>query len=254
MKSLPPVTIVCITYNRPIEIRATMTALYNRIFYDGVLKYYIADDCSPNEYGFKILDWWNKFAGESKNSSLVTTPSNSGWGVNANNVLSCVKDDIVLFLEDDYVLSENLDITPYVVLLLVHQGIGLVRLDGIAGHRIVCHINETDLRDYLPTYRQGMGMPGKLNYFLLDSNSRELWLYSNRPHLKHRRFHKFYGKYPEGLRLGATEESFSHTVKDGMASPNAPAIAVPLDATGWWDHIGVSYQFSEHDKTHEIVK
>lgn len=248
MKSLPSVSIVIITYSRPVEIRATITALQKNLYYDGELRYLIADDSSPDGYLTDLRKWFNSHC--SGDLGIVKTPANCGWGCNANTALKQVETDIVLFLEDDYTLCNELDITPYVALLMVHQGIGLVRLDGIAGHRIVCHINETDVSDYLPAYRQGMGIQGKLNYFLLDGSSRELWLYSNRPHLKHRRFHEFYGKYPEGLRLGATEESFSHTVKDGMASPNAPAIAVPLDATGWFDHIGKSYQFSEHDKAH----
>lgn len=249
MKALPSISIVIITYDRRSELNQTLKALYNYLYYDGIVKYVIADDCTGGTYRKDVLHDVG-LARMGDETAFISTPVNSGWGVNANNALSQVKDDIVLFLEDDYILRHELDITPYVALLMAHEGIGLVRLDGIAGHKIVCHVNETDISDYAPGYRQGVSLPGKLNYFLADHTSRETWLYSNRPHLKHKRFHQFYGKYPEGLKLGVTEESFAHTVKDQMNLPGAPAIAVPLDATSWFDHIGISYQHSELDREH----
>lgn len=253
MKDLPPLSIVIITYDRRSELKQTFEALYKNLYYDGVAKYFIADDCTPGAYRESVLHDINQINYIQEDVKFISTPVNSGWGVNANNALLHVQDDIVLFLEDDYILRHELDITPYVALLMAHPGIGLIRLDGIAGHKIVCHVNETDISDYAAGYRQGVSLPGKLNYFLADHTSRETWLYSNRPHLKHRRFHEFYGKYPEGLKLGDTEESFAHTVKDQMNLPGAPAIAVPLDATSYFDHIGISYQHSELDREHKVI-
>jgi hypothetical protein len=246
MKPLPSVTFVIITYDRERELKITLSNLWENLYYSGEVKYLIADDSTPGKYRDDILGWFKRRI--PCEMEFISTPKNVGWGANANHALTHVRDDIVLFLEDDYVLKSPIDITPYAALLMAHEGIGLVRLDGIAGHKIVAHVNETNIADYAPDYRQGMGTPGKLNYFLADHTSRETWLYSNRPHLKHNRFHGFYGQYPEGLKLGATEESFAHNVKDQMTLPGAPAIAVPLDATGWWDHIGISYQHSELDR------
>lgn len=249
MKALPTVTAVIITYNRPKEIRRTLSGLWENLYYNGAFRFLIADDHTPGNYLSELEKWFRgNIPGEIE---TLSTPANAGWGANANYALAHVKDDIVLFLEDDYVLKSPIDITPYAALLMAHEGIGLVRLDGIGGHKIVAHVNETDISDYAPDYRQGMGLQGKLNYFLADRTSRETWLYSNRPHLKHRRFHGFYGEYPQGLKLGATEEYFAHKVKDNMSLPAAPAIAIPLDATGWWDHIGVSYQHSELDREYK---
>lgn len=251
MKDLPSISIIIITYDRYAELKQTFEALYKNLYYDGVVNYVIADDCTPGAYRESVLHNIRQVNFIQEEVTFISTPKNCGFGCNANNALSHVTDDIVLFLEDDRVLTTELDITPYVALLMSHPGIGLVRLDGIGGHKVVLHTTETDISDYMPHYRQGMGAQGKLNYFLIDSNSRELWCYSNQPHLKHKRFHEWYGFYPEGLRLGETEESFAHTVKDGMKIPNAPALAVTLDATSWFDHIGISYQHSELDREHK---
>lgn len=254
MKQLPALTIVIITYNRRAELKQTLQALYDNLYYDDErITYLIADDCTPGAYRDDVLHDFKEINFLNERIEFLSTPQNSGWGSNSNHALSHVKDDVVLFLEDDRVLTEPLDISPYVALLMQHTGIGLVRLDGIGGHKTVLHTTETDISDYLPNYRQGMGAQGKLNYFLIDQNSPELWCYSNQPHLKHRRFHEWYGMYPEGLKLGQTEEIMAHTVKDGMKMPNAPALAVSLDATSKWDHIGRSFQGTEHDRLHEIT-
>lgn len=252
MKDLPPVTVLIITYNRRAELNQTLKALYNYLYYDGVIRYLIADDCTGGVYKEAVLYDIQQFNHVQDKVEFISTPVNSGWGGNFNHAYSHVTDDFVLLIEDDYLCTHPIDISPFVALMLAHTGIGLVRLDGIAGHKAVCHVAESDIHDYLPHYRQGVSLPGKLNYFLLDNSSRETWLYSNRPHLKHRRFHDFYGLYPEGLKLGHTEESYAHHVKDMMLLENAPAIAVPLDATSYFDHIGKSYQWTEHDKEHSV--
>lgn len=252
MKQLPPITVMIITYNRRTELNQTLKALYNYLYYDGLMRYLIADDCTGGTYQKDVLRDVG-LARMGDETTFISTPHNSGWAGNFNHAYSQVKDDFVLLIEDDYVLTRDIDISPLVALMLAHTGIGLVRLDGIAGHKAVCHVAETDISDYMPHYRQGIGLPGKLNYFLMDNSSRELWLYSNRPHIKHRRFHEFYGLYPEGLKLGATEESMAHIVKDKMTLEGAPAIAVPFDANSYFDHIGKSYQWSEFDVEHKVT-
>lgn len=246
-----PISIIILTYNRPEIIKRTIFALLKNISYEGEIEWIIADDSTPSPtYHHHCLRFFPKNA----NVRVECTPQQSGWGVNANNAMSKASNDIILFVEDDRVLTQRIDISPYVALMTEHQGIGLVRLDGISGHRIVCHVAETDISRLLPDHRQGTGLLGRINYFLVDGTSQELWLYSNQPHLKHKRFHKFYGMYPEGYKLGITEEMFSHTVKDKMCSfpSEAPAIAVPLDATSYFDHIGESFQHSIHDKNYVV--
>lgn len=243
-----PISIIILTYNRPEIIKRTIFALLKNIYYEGEIEYIVADDSTPSPtYHHHCLRFFPKQA----NARVECTPKQSGWGMNANNAMSKASNDIILMLEDDYVLSGKINLTPYVVLLQKHHSLGVVRLDGIAGHLgISCQIAQTDINDLCPTWQQGISYPGILHYFLIDGKSSHLNLYSNRPHLKHKRFHKFYGDYPEGQKLGMTETMFAHTVKDKMKAfpDDAPAIAVPLDANCYWDHIGVSWQGTEHDK------
>ena len=75
------------------------------------------------------------------------------------------------------------------------------------------------------------------------------------PHLKHRRFHDYFGLYPEGMKLGETEEAFCHQCKRKVALWNKrkdkkeddaapPYVAVPLnsDSETAWMHVGDSWQ------------
>lgn len=237
---LPAITICMITYNRPVEIRKTIAAIHQNLTYAGKVHLTIADDCSPGSYADDL---------RAEGLYVLSTPQNGGWGRNANYALGQITSDLILMCEDDYILTQPIDLTPYAALLACNANLGMVRLDGVAGHKARAQIKEWDVSALLPDYRQGIGLPGRVGYWELEAEGPELWLYSNRPHLKHRRFHQSYGKYPEGLRLGETEESFAHMVKDGLHDPTMPRVVVPLElSVSYWDHIGVSYQHTEFDK------
>lgn len=256
MTELPPINVVIITFLRRDMFRRTVDNLIDKLHYSGPISWIIADDSTPEpDYQNFCLSvfrkTWSNGLPDHHEIRVEGTPQNSGWGANANNAISKCEHDIVFFIEDDYVLTRPLDLSPFVALLLENDAVGLVRMDGIAGHRgINCQTAETNIRDYLPGHRDGVGGLGDVHYWLIDQRSSHLNVYSNRPHLKHRRFHEFYGPYPEGYRLGQTESMFAHTVKDKMrANPNAaPALAIPLNANSYFDHIGVSFQLSEWDK------
>jgi hypothetical protein len=51
-------------------------------------------------------------------------------------------------------------------------------------------------------------------YWRIWWHSPELYIPSDRPHLKHRRFHEWYGLYPEGLKSAETEDAWCHQCKD----------------------------------------
>jgi glycosyltransferase involved in cell wall biosynthesis len=250
--NLPTIAICLITYNRPIEARQTIAALRENLYYSGQLKFYIADDYSPKPYGDDLRAWVQTVY-PGNYVKLCRTSQNVGWGANANNALYQISEPIVLQIEDDYTLQRPINITPYVLLLLEDVSVGLVRLDGIAGHRVTAHAMEFEVGKWLPDYKAGFGGASpRLHYWRLDARSLETWVYSHRPHLKHRRFHEAFGIYPEGLTLGATEESFAHVVKDAMLAGDAPGIAVPFELSlGNFEHIGVSYQHTEHDRSYK---
>lgn len=251
MTQLPSINIVVITFMRRDVLAHTLAALFDNLGYDGDISWIIADDCTPEpdyHYFIRSLPW------RDRTMRIETPPENGGWGVNANNALRKCEHDITFFIEDDYILTRPVDLSPYVALLLENTVVGLVRMDGIAGHLgLSCQTAETNVSAYCPQWRQGIAYPGKLHYWLLDRKSTQFNMYSNRPHLKHRRFHEAYGEYHEGFKLGLTETKFAHIVKDKMRddADSVPAIAAPFDANCYFDHIGESFQLTEYDKGSE---
>ncbi len=237
----PEVTMLIITFKRPDETRAVIRALEKHVYYPN-LKWIICDDSSGKEYQ-------NALRVDYPHIKIVSTKENSGWGANVNNGLHHVTSPYVFAIENDYLLTQHLDLRIGVALMQTNDAIGRIRYDGIVGHPLLGHLSESDIHQYMPEYRQGLALPGKLSYWLIDRASPTLWIYSNRPSLSHIRFWKFYGNYPEGLRLGATEESYAHMVRDKMGDVGAPAIAVlPEWVVRWYDDIGVSFQHTEADR------
>lgn len=249
----PKVTILICTYNRPNEINRTILALLSKLDYPkDCLEWVICDDHSPDSYVEKLSGFKSV---ELIKPRFVITPENRGWAANVNQGLLAVKTDYVFFIEDDYLLRKDLDLGVGVALMETRQNIGMVRYRGTAGEHIIYHQFETDISEYYPDYQDGVGLPGKLCYMQLDSGSPALYLYSHGAHLKHMRFLNFFGPYPEGFKLGQTEEKYAHIVKDKMKEPGSPAIAVLPDwIPMWFDHIGQSYQLGELDVQRSVVQ
>lgn len=242
----PKVTILICTYNRPDEINRTIFALLSKLDYPREsLEWVICDDHSPDSYverlsGFKSV--------ELIKPRFSITPENRGWAANVNLGLLACRTDYIFFIEDDYILTKELDLRLGVALLEQKEHIGFVRYRGTAGEHIIYHQFEADIAASYPDYQDGVGLPGKLCYLQLDSGSPALYLYSHGAHLKHTRFLNFYGPYPEGLKLGETEEKYAHIVKDKMKEPGAPGIAMfPEWIPQHFDHIGHSYQLGSLD-------
>lgn len=249
MTDFPDVTILICTYNRYDLIKRTMTALSEKLIYPREhLRVVVADDSSPGAYlsRLKRLSLFRDF-----NTEFVTTPVNSGWGANVNNGLRACTTPYVFFIEDDYELMKDLDLRVGVALLETKTHLGMVRYRGTAGMHYVFHQFEASVGDYLPGWREAYGLPEKLTYLHIDGNNPSLYIYSHGAHLKrHPQFHDFYGYYPEGLRLGETEETYAHTVRDKIRTfPNsAPGIVIlPEWLPMQFDHIGTSYQHTELD-------
>jgi glycosyltransferase involved in cell wall biosynthesis len=242
----PPVTVLICTYNRVDEIQSTLLSLADNLCYPD-LRWLVTDDSSPNGYAAMLRKL--KLFRELK-VEVVSTPERGGWGKNVNTGLWHVRTEYVYFQEDDYLLEKPLDLRVGVALLETRPNIGLLRYRGIAGEHVVIHQFESDISAYLPDHQDGVGLPGRLSYWQLDSGSPALYLYSHGPHLKRPAFHLFHGFYPEGLPLGETEEKYAHRVKDRMKSDwqHAPAIAILPDWVHmWYNHIGQSYQHGELD-------
>lgn len=247
----PIVTITIITFSRTREIRLVIDALRKHIKYPPErLRWHVADDGSPHSYLASIEK-------EFPFIDSVSITNRRGWGANVNAALRSIRTEYVYSTEDDYTLQRDLDLSPYVALMEAEKQIGLMRF-GIVGHGFACQMHETDIRAQIPDYQEndsnrGYTGAGKLNWWeIVHEQPRgpfTFYRYSNRPHLKHRRFHDFYGMYPEGLSLGATENAMNHQIKDCVRKHGGgPLIACPANFTLWhYDHIGESRQGTGED-------
>lgn len=244
----PRVDILIITYDRVDEILRTMEALHKRLDYPkDRLRYLIADDCTPGDYQARLA---KSYIFSFINYEFIPhNNQNLGWGGNANRALRYSDAPYVLQIEDDYVLRKDLDLRAAVAAMEVTPHMGMLRFRGTAGDHLIYHQMEARIEEWLPDYQDGVGLPGRLSYFLIDSGSPGLYIYSHGLHLKRANFHNFYGMYPEGLKLGHTEESMAHTVKDKMKTePYAPVICIqPEWIAMWLDHIGKTYQHTALD-------
>lgn len=238
-ETAPPVLVVVISYNRPYELGQVLLALDQKLIYSN-LYYVVADDASPLITHDLVQGIGNRMQ-KHRNLRLDKATENGGWGKNANRILKSTSSDYVLLIEDDYVLTEKIDLHPIVFAMEHNPQIGLMRLDGPQGHRFTRRYEELPA----PGLELRKAHPNTLPVFIPFRSSRELHLYSNRPHLKHRRFHETYGFYYEGAKLGNTEVEMALRVKHNAG----PDIAIPTYLwTQQFEHIGKSYQNTEHDK------
>jgi len=232
MSDWPEVTILLVTYDRPDEIRRTLNALLKRLRYPREhLQWLLADDGSPKGYAQGIkhdypdLHW------------TISVTERGGWGRNVNSGMKAMKTDYVFLIEDDQVARKEINLEAGVALMEAKPEVGLVRYDGVAAHvGLVLELREA--KDTLA---------GRMDYLVVKRHeSSHLNVYSNRPHLKHRRFHDKVGYYPEKLPLAMTETAFAHQVRDIVECPEI----VILDDGVYraFDHIGKSRQGSEHDR------
>jgi len=221
-------TVLVVTYDRPTEIRRVLYAFLKNVKYPhDRLLFHLADDASPGNYiddverEFHFLRWTH------------TRTNRGGWGANVNAALKVIATDFVFLMEDDYLATGEVNLEAGVRLLTKVETVGLVRYDGVAGHFLTLHLKE--YKDH----------EGRIDYCTIDKESKHLNVYSNRPHLRHKRFTQAYGVYPVGKKLGWTEEAFAHHVRQ---KADAPELVILHDGIQRkFEHIGTSRQLSGED-------
>lgn len=221
-----PITVLIVTYDRPDEVRTTISALQSNIHYSGLVHWHIADDGSPKDYIGGIQSAFPDIC------FVSTVTRRQGWGANVNTALKIIPSDLIFLCEDDYVAKRPLDFDSG-AFLLSEPLIGNVRYDGLDGHRLTLKIME---------FKNEFG---RVPYLLIEKGSADLNVYSHRPHLIHRRFHESYGFYDEGCKLGETEEKFAHRVKD---SDGVAVVSLYDGLSLAFDHVGKSRQGTEEDR------
>ena len=258
----PPLTILICTYDRPNEIRHTITSLYKNLRYPNRI-WHIADDGTSGNYVGDIIDWMKGSFPAGKTMRVNYTITNRrGWGANVNKALKALSTQFVFFTEDDYVLMRPLEMKAHVALMKRDPNIGMVRY-GIVGHSFSAILKEADIKEAFPEFVQGdpncTGSihPGKINYWELDMLDRENrpfngYKYSNRPHLKKIKFHDVYGYHPVGKSLAQTEHGMNAMITNYIDNNDSfPSIVCPADWVTWhFDHIGHSRQRTKDDLYH----
>lgn len=225
---LPNITVLIVTYDRPREIRLTIDALLQHIEYDGELNWHIADDNSPGNYLPQLAQDYPIL------HLTATVTKRQGWGANVNKALTAIRNDFIFLCEDDYVAQQRLDLTAGVRLLTTFDNLGAVRYDGISGH------NGLNL-----TVQELTGNP-TINFLTINKElSTHFNVYSNRPHLRHRRFHDRLGPYIEGAPLGMTETNYAGRVKETEGFADIAILSNGIDRA--FDHIGHSRQGTDLD-------
>jgi glycosyltransferase involved in cell wall biosynthesis len=183
-----------LTYNRLEYAEKTLRSTLDNIKFSGELSVHIADDGSSQEYRQSLYDLaggYDKVKGVS-----VSNSEQGGYGKNYNLAMQQVHlwADYVLPLEDDWVLSRELDADLYVA-ALQDPRIGCVRLgyvgftQALVGEIIIAHNNY---------------------YFLFSPDTPEPHVFAGHPRIESKEWERSVGPWPEGLRPGATEFAVTH--------------------------------------------
>lgn len=216
--NLPSIAVIIPTFNRAIIVTRAVKALKDNLNYGGDIHYYVSVDGEDDTE--RLLE--ATFGTE----VYVTQGPHTGLGGNLNFLIRGVPESFLFQMDDDHILKAPINLTPHVTEMLTYSEAAWVRLMGIGSHNYDARLRH--------------------QYWYVSWTSPELYIPSNRPHLKHKRFHEAYGLYTEGVTLAQTEERFCHQCRDiasGMII-DPPQVLVPLNSNSEtaWDHVGESWQ------------
>jgi len=156
--------------------------------------------------GYRVLGW---------HSEKLTPGANWNKGL-----IECYKHtDYVLVMEDDWLLPESFNITPYVKLLQERPEVAMVRF-GTLTLGMICHVQGHDGRHYL------------------EMDHKPQYAFSGNPHLRHKRLNQAIGLYNENITPspGDVEIDFDYRFRQ----QNELKIWRPASIDGWgiFQHIG----------------
>lgn len=230
-KESKDLNVIIPTYNRSSIVCDTVSALDQHLIYDvGYIHVYVGmdgnDDTMDKLMRIKFRHiFLHCYPGPRSIGKRV------GLGGNLNMLLNIARkqtDGLYFQMDDDHMLIDDLDLTPHAKKLYEDPTAGWIRLMGVAGHKYSAMLDGS--------------------YWKVDWHSPEVYITSNRPHLKHNRFLDVYGSYPEGRKIGATEEEYCHKcidiAKKALEKGTVtPYVLIPVQAPeDKWDHIGESWQ------------
>lgn len=217
------VAVLIPTYRRRDILKNTVAKLQTHIPYD--LNIYIG--CGhPEDNSIDVSSMGS-------NVRLLKTERVRPLGDNINALIKHTTEPVIMQMDDDHWLNSDIvHFKGYVDSLLNDKNkIGWIRLYGIGAHDLVAKLHQ------------------RLWVISWEKSQSELYITSMRPHLKLRDWHRRFGLYPTGRKLGETEEAFCHQCKNIAANmPNNMIlyVATPtdFDTEGSWSHVGESWQLN----------
>ncbi len=225
MSELPTIAILFMTKEVPgregIALK-TINGLNLNLHYEGTIDIFVCDGGSSPDYFETICDLI--YVRNQLNSFGITDQDKSP-GFTWNKTIKAIFDDkniehlIYLRMEDDFVLHDKLDITPYVRLLMEKERVGMVRL-GLMPIGLDLHSTAHDGRIYFNVEKS-------TSYF-----------YSGHPGLVHKRLHDAHGYFDETMNPGEIECNFDYRLRN----EEGPKIWMPAELCvhtfGYFNHIG----------------
>lgn len=221
------IAVTLLTCNRPAERAnyafATLEALDKHLIPGEDVWLHIADDGSSQTYRDTLFAMAYRL-GRSKWADRVSISNSEGRGYgasfNASTQVTHLQADLVLPLEDDWVLQRPLDLRP--IADVVRAGVfGCVRM-GYIGYT-------QDLRGKFVSH-------GGLQWLLLDPDSPEPHVWAGHPRLEHVSWQRRIGSWLEGVDPGTTEFEVAKRVES--REPVAWPIDIILPSGGVFAHIG----------------
>lgn len=189
---LPVLPIVFLTHDRTRVARETVRHLVKNIRYDGPIKWCLCDDRSMPGHVGSIFNLLTELGVDDGDISVFSsTKDRYGLGASMNNGLkySFGIGDIALTVEDDWILERELDITPYVRVIMSDSRIGIIRLSTCVG------VDKSEsYNDFLSR---------------VVGNNRYPYVMVHQVALRHRRVYDVLGMYRENCPAGETEKAMS---------------------------------------------
>lgn len=217
----PNLCVVLLTYLRTgMAVRTVKSFCENIDYPKELISFYIADDGSPWEHMQAIIDeiQAHEVAVYGYHNEKITPGPIVGKGWNRGLQKGHQASDFVFLLEDDWVLTKELDIRPYVRCLLQRADVGIIRLSGlpVGGELRVQGFNGIHYLEYLRSAPMA---------------------YSGNPHIRHVRFSAYYGFFATDRNPGDIEINYDERFRQ---YPDGPNIWRPADLPAWgiFGHIG----------------
>lgn len=213
------ITLILPTFNRPEIVKEAVYRFDQNVRYDlGDIHFLVGNDGDDFSFSYRNL-------------RVIPGPK-KGLGANLNRLITTAKTSLIFQMDDDHFLMQPLDLNDHAINLVTEPAFGWIRfyLGECIRPEEHYHFSAEAWGDY---------------WRLLPYD--ELYLPSNRPHLKAKEFHsEGYGWYKEGLKLGETETEFCHRFIDEKRKhgDGLPDVFIPMYGLNkyMWAHVGESLQ------------